>query len=101
MVIGIFALQILLVTFSGAAFGAYSCYGLTPQQWLITVGIGSISIVINLLLKLIPYGKDDHKHETKGGIGKASADYRRKSVLSLKRIEERVERDLAKNHPLG
>jgi hypothetical protein len=65
------------------------------------MGIGSISLVVNFILKLIPYGKQDHLNEQKGGIGKTNADYRRKSVLSLKRIEERVERDLAKNHPLG
>lgn len=50
---------------------------------------------------MLPFGKEDHVHEEKGGLGKASADLRKKSVLSLKRIEERIERDLAKNHPLG
>ena len=37
IVASIFALQILLVTFAGNAFGVYSNYGLTVQQWLISV----------------------------------------------------------------
>jgi Ca2+ transporting ATPase len=37
IVASIFALQILLVTFAGNAFGVYSNYGLTIQQWLISV----------------------------------------------------------------
>jgi hypothetical protein len=37
-------------------------------------------------------------HEETGGLGNKVGEIRRRSVLSLKRIEERVERDLAKNH---
>ena len=37
IVVGIFVLQIILVTFSGLAFGVYSNYGLTVKQWLISV----------------------------------------------------------------
>lgn len=37
IVVSIFGLQILLVTFAGNAFGVYSNYGLTIQQWLISV----------------------------------------------------------------
>jgi hypothetical protein len=59
------------------------------------------SLLVSVILKLLPCGKTDHVHENSGGIGKKSEPgFRRKSVLSLKRIEERVERDLAKNHPL-
>lgn len=54
---------------------------------------------MSLLLKLLPCGKTDHVHENSGGIGNQVGEFRRRSVLSLKRIEERVERDLAKNHP--
>ena len=50
----IFVLQIILITFAGVAFGVYSDFGLTIQQWLISIGFGSISLLINLLLKLIP-----------------------------------------------
>lgn len=37
IVVGIFVLQIILVTFSGLAFGVYSNYGLTVKQWFISV----------------------------------------------------------------
>lgn len=50
----IVCLQVLLVTFGSIAFGVYSDYGLTVQHWLICVGIGSISLVVNFVLKLIP-----------------------------------------------
>jgi hypothetical protein len=35
--VSIFILQIILVTFTGIAFGVYSHYGLTVKQWLISV----------------------------------------------------------------
>jgi len=63
VVVGIFILQILLITFAGTAFGVYDNYGLTVQQWLITIAIGSISWIINFILKLLPIGKQDHLHE--------------------------------------
>ena len=66
--------------------------------FIIQIGIGSISLVVSFVLKFIPYGKTEHNHEETGGIGNQVGEIRRKSVLSLKRIEERVERDLAKNH---
>ena len=65
----------------------------------IQIAIGSVSLLVSLLLKLLPCGKMDHVHENSGGIGNQVGEFRRRSVLSLKRIEERVERDLAKNHP--
>lgn len=98
IIAGIFVLQALLISFAGTAFGVYSHYGLTIQHWLMTIGIGSISLVVSFVLKFIPYGKTEHVHEEAGGIGNKVGEIRRKSVLSLKRIEERVERDLAKNH---
>ena len=59
-----------------------------------------MSLPVSFVLKLLPCGKTDHVHETSGGVGKKEDPvFRRRSVLSLKRIEERVERDLAKNHP--
>jgi Ca2+ transporting ATPase len=54
IVIIIFCLQILLVTFGSLAFGVYQYYGLTVKQWLISIGFGSSSILINLLGKFIP-----------------------------------------------
>jgi hypothetical protein len=34
-----------------------------------TIGIGSVSLVINVFLKLLPIGKEDHINEESGGIG--------------------------------
>ena len=53
IVIVIFLLQIILVTFGGIAFGVYGDFGLTIQQWLICAAIGSISLIVNQLLKCI------------------------------------------------
>jgi hypothetical protein len=94
-------LQLVLVTFAGRAFGVYSNYGLTPQQWGISILIGSFGLVNNLFLKLLPIGKHEHEHVDKG-YGNKMADVRKGSkIISLKRIEHRVDRDLAKNHILG
>jgi Ca2+ transporting ATPase len=46
-----------LVTFGSLAFGVYQYYGLTVKQWLICIGFGSSSILINLLGKFIPEEK--------------------------------------------
>lgn len=60
------------------------------------MAIGSISLIVNILLKLIPIGKNvEHQEEGRNKVG----EMRRKTVLSAKRIEEKVERDLAKNNP--
>jgi hypothetical protein len=97
----IVVLQFILVTFAGRAFGVYSNYGLTPQQWGISILIGSFGMVNNLFLKLLPIAKHEHEHPDKG-FGNKLADVRKGSkIISLKRIEERVDRDLAKNHVLG
>jgi Ca2+ transporting ATPase len=42
IVMAIFALQLLLITFAGSAFGVYSFYGLQPVHW----GISVIIVVI-------------------------------------------------------
>jgi Ca2+ transporting ATPase len=55
----IFILQILLITFAGNAFSVYSNYGLTVKQWLISVGFGSISLLVNFLLKLIKINENE------------------------------------------
>jgi hypothetical protein len=46
-------MQILLVTFTGSAFGLYSNFGLNPKQWLLSIFIGSMAIPVNLLLKYV------------------------------------------------
>jgi hypothetical protein len=42
IVMAIFALQLLLITFAGSAFGVYSFYGLQPVHWGISVIIVAI-----------------------------------------------------------
>jgi hypothetical protein len=105
VVIGIFALQILLIAFTGSAFGVYGNYGLTAEQWMISIAIGSIAMIVNVILKLLPIAKPDHPQvETARAESESHSvqpsKLKTKSVLNLKRIEERVERDLAKNRPL-
>ena len=51
IVIIIFALQAILITFTGSAFHVYS-KGLAWQQWLICIAIGFGSLPVNLLLKI-------------------------------------------------
>ena len=96
----IVVLQIMLITFTGMAFGVYANFGLTIQQWAISVLIGSFALIVNLFLKLLPIAKHEHEHP-EHGFGNKMADVRRGSkIISLKRIEERVDRELAKNHVL-
>lgn len=98
----IVVLQFLLVTLAGRAFGVYSNFGLTPQQWGISILIGSFGFVVNFILKLLPFGKHEHEQPAEKGYGNKMADVRKGSkIISLKRIEERVDRDLAKNHILS
>lgn len=87
MLVIIVCLQLLLVTFAGFAFGVYSNFGLTPQQWGISILIGSFSLVVNFILKLLPIAKNEHLHPDHG-YGNKMADLRRGSkIISLKRIE--------------
>ena len=51
IVFGIFGLQALLVTFASTAFHVYS-KGLTVEHWAICIGIGVVSVPVNLLLKM-------------------------------------------------
>lgn len=82
MIIG---LQAILVTFTGVAFGVYANYGLTIQQWGISILIGSLGIIVNLFLKLLPVAKNQHIHP-ESGYGNKLADLRRGSkVICLKR----------------
>ena len=51
IVICIFGLQILLISFTGSAFHVYP-NGLSIEQWLICVAFGAGSLLVNLLLKI-------------------------------------------------
>ncbi len=48
----IMASQILIISFLGNFFKLYP-YGLTAVQWAICIGVGSLSLLVSGLLKLI------------------------------------------------
>lgn len=37
--------------------GVYSNYGLNIMQWLISIGIGSLGLIVGLIIKTIPESK--------------------------------------------
>jgi hypothetical protein len=53
-----------LISFAGKAFQVYGNYGLTYQQWLISIGIGAISLPISFILKLIKLSDDEILEES-------------------------------------
>ena len=58
IIIGIIViLQVLLITFTGVAFGVYANNGLSAQQWGISILIGSFALIVNFILKLLPIAK--------------------------------------------
>ena len=56
----IFIMQIILISFTGVAFAIYPHYGLTIQQWGICILIGSFSLIVSVILKLLPIAKNTH-----------------------------------------
>lgn len=60
IVIAIFLLQVVIVTFTGSAFGVYSNYGLTVEQWGIAIAIGSVSLFVSMLLKICKVATHGH-----------------------------------------
>jgi len=65
----IFALQLLLISVSGKAFQVHPA-GLTYQHWFMCVGIGSISLVVSFMLKLVNLGSEESESENKEEAGK-------------------------------
>jgi Ca2+ transporting ATPase len=53
IVLFIFCAQIIIVTFGSLAFGLYSNFGLMVKQWLITIGFGSLSLPMSVVIKFI------------------------------------------------
>ncbi len=53
----IVGLQFLIITFMGRFFQLYGYGGLTLIQWVISVGIGALTLPVSLLLRLIPFFK--------------------------------------------
>jgi len=63
--LGIFIIQIIIVTFGGFVFGVYPEYGLTIKQWglsvlsiIMQIAFGAGSLIVGLIIKAIPYGKE-------------------------------------------
>jgi Ca2+ transporting ATPase len=80
-------LQIILVTFTGVAFGVYSNFGLTIGQWGISILIGSFGLIVSFILKLLPIAKHAHDSPSSYGYGNKVGDIRNSSkLMSLKRI---------------
>ena len=50
-------LQIIVITFCGKFFQLYQYNGLNILQWLISVGIGALTIPVSLFLRLLPICK--------------------------------------------
>jgi len=59
-VFAIVALQILVITFGGRFFQVYKYHGLTIVQWLLSVGIGALTMPVSLLLRLLPFAKPEN-----------------------------------------
>lgn len=59
IVFAIVALQILVITFGGRFFQLYRYGGLTIIQWLISVGIGALTMPVSIFLRLLPCCKPD------------------------------------------
>ncbi len=53
----IVVLQILVITFGGRFFQVYHFHGLSILQWLLSVGIGAMTMPVSLLLRLLPIAK--------------------------------------------
>jgi len=78
--------QILMVLFGGWAMKVH-LNGLTGSQWLITVGFGAISLVINVILKFVP----DHIWPVMGDeadedVSAAKADYQ--ALLKFRKTKD-------------
>lgn len=52
----ILVLQIIFLTFLGKAIRCVF-WGLDPISWLFTIGIGTLTMLVNFLLKFIPLEK--------------------------------------------
>lgn len=58
-------LQILVITFMGRFFQLYQYWGLNPIQWLISVGLGALTVPVSIFLRLLPCCKPETHREFK------------------------------------
>ena len=59
IVASIVILQILIISFGGRFFQFYSYGGLTFVQWMLSIGIGALTVPVSLLLRVLPINKPD------------------------------------------
>lgn len=58
-----------MITFGGRFFQVYKYHGLTIVQWLLSVGIGSLTMPVSIFLRLLPFAKPkDKEHKPKVGL---------------------------------
>lgn len=62
-------LQALVITFGGRFFQVYKYHGLTIIQWVLSVGIGSLTMPVSIFLRLLPFAKPKDKVLKKSKIG--------------------------------
>lgn len=65
MVILIIALQYLVITFGDRFFQLYEYGGLSPVQWLISIGIGALTLPVSFFLRLLPFCKPEENRHAK------------------------------------
>jgi len=81
IVFAIFVLQIILVTFGSTALGVYAYFGLNIKQWLFSIAIGMMSLLVGLLAKVIP----EEKICLKFGSKEVDPQDNKEMAVSLKR----------------
>jgi hypothetical protein len=60
IVLVIVGLQILVICFGSRFFQLYGYGGLSILQWLISVGIGALTLPVSFILRLLPCCKPDN-----------------------------------------
>jgi hypothetical protein len=78
--------QVVMVLFGGWAMKVH-LNGLTMMQWIITVGIGASSLIINLVLKFVPEKFfPTMGDENEDDVNAAKEDY--KALLNLRKTKD-------------
>ena len=103
IIFSILALQIVLVSFGSIAFGVYMFYGLSIQQWMISVAFGSGGLLVNMLLKCINEDRlcrsaDPAKEEAETPQGPRLDSSSSSLAINMKRRKSSYLRNMSKNH---
>jgi P-type Ca2+ transporter type 2B len=107
IVVSILGLQGILITFGGEGLHVYNNYGLTIEQWLISLGIGSIALPINFILKQFPVSEDE-PNETHsecedaievGGVELAKGNFEGQTEIKMIKVQ-RIS-GISENRPIN